>query len=126
MKADRAAQRDRVLVRLGTAAFEVERVIRLADVRDRKACRYRLTDRNVDRGARLDDRHRGEFEAVVPAGLEIGLSLEFLTRLLGDEMHAAARRVAPEQGALRPVQNLDALDVDELADGKSTRLNSSP
>src|SRR3546814_19309198 len=30
-------------------------------------------------------------------------------------MHDAARRVAPEQGALRPVQNLDALDVDELA-----------
>src|SRR3546814_11181989 len=29
-------------------------------------------------------------------------------------MHDAARRVPPEQGALRPVQNLDAIDVDEL------------
>src|SRR3546814_15494497 len=50
----------------------------------------------------------------LPAGLEIGLSLELLARPLGDEMHDAARRVPPEQGALRPVQNLDAIDVDEL------------
>src|SRR3546814_12451897 len=50
----------------------------------------------------------------LPAGLEIGLSLELLARPLGDEMHDAARRVPPEQGALRPVQNLYAIDVDEL------------
>src|SRR3546814_6690598 len=39
VKADRAAQRHRVLVWLGATALQVERVIRLANVRDRKACR---------------------------------------------------------------------------------------
>jgi hypothetical protein len=68
--------------------------------------RDRLPDRAAECRFRLD--------LVVAAVREIDEAVELVGGSLADEMHDAAGRVATEQRSLRPAQDLDTLQVEEL------------
>ena len=68
-----------------------------------KPCRYRFAQRPP----------HGQLAPVfaVLAGSDFDVSVRFAGRLGGNDVHHAAGGIAPEQGALRASQYLDALDI---------------
>ncbi len=65
-----------------------------------------VNDRNIDRAFKL--------LVVVIAEFTLNIALKVVSRLLGNKQDRAASRVTPEQGALRPVQNLKIFQVYEI------------
>ncbi len=74
--------------------------------RGRNATRERVAERAAERSLRVD--------LVVLPEDQVGVALERVGRPPADEVNQPARRVTPEQRALRPAQHLDALEVEEL------------
>ncbi len=56
----------------------------------------------------------GEIVAIEAAGCHLDLALEDVAGLACDDADRPADRIATEQGALRPFQNLDALDIQKV------------
>ena len=59
---------------------------------------------------------RGEPEFGIVAGRQFRMGRRFKVRTLGDHVDHAGRGVLAEQGALRPLQHLDALQLAEVAE----------
>src|SRR4051812_47076330 len=73
----------------------------------------------IEAGANLEGIGKGDVDhrlqalEVIVAGRPLDKALEIVGRLLGNQDHRAARRVAAEQRALRALEHLDVLQVEE-------------